>query len=332
MFLPQRRISLGGALCIALAAAITVGCQENPPTGVPAGEDFFGTTSLSTNLVCETIDFDGFVHGDVVTSVSALGVTFAVTVLDPGSTSTGDAVIYDTNTSGGADPDLEASGTCAACAGLNNVLILQEVTRTGDPDDSDSGGTIRFAPTSGGPFVIQEFKGLDQETEQGETITLEADGAAVAMTSGLGDGSVETVDVNPDATFSAMLDFIFSGSGAIDDLVVCEEQNGGGGEGCTPGYWKNHLEDWAATGFAPGDDFDATFGVDLFNPNITLEQAVNLGGGGVNRLARHGTAALLSAAHGDVDYPYSVAEVIAFVQAGDADALEAANELGCDIP
>lgn len=103
------------------------------------------------------------------------------------------------------------------------------------------------------------------------------------------------------------------------------------GEGCTPGYWRNHLEEWAPTGYAPGDDFDTTFGVDYFNPDITLEQAVNLGGGGVNRVARHGTAALLSAAHPDVDYPYTVAEVIAYVQSGNVDDLVTANELGCPI-
>lgn len=104
-----------------------------------------------------------------------------------------------------------------------------------------------------------------------------------------------------------------------------------GGEGCTPGYWKNHLDDWLPTGYFPGDDFDATFGVDNFDPDITLEEAVNAKGGGVKKLARHGTAALLSAAHSDVNYPYTVAEVIAFVQAGDADSLADANELGCPI-
>jgi hypothetical protein len=105
-----------------------------------------------------------------------------------------------------------------------------------------------------------------------------------------------------------------------------------GGEGCTPGYWKNHLEDWPPTGFSTGDDFDSTFGVDLFDPDITLGVAIKAKGGGVNKLARHGTAGLLSAAHPDVNYPISVAEVIALVQAGDADSLVEANELGCDIP
>jgi hypothetical protein len=71
--------------------------------------------------------------------------------------------------------------------------------------------------------------------------------------------------------------------------------------------------------------------VNLFDPNITLETAVNLGGGGANRLARHGVAALLSAAHPGVGYPLSVAEVIAAVQAGNADLLEQSNELGCPL-
>ncbi len=77
--------------------------------------------------------------------------------------------------------------------------------------------------------------------------------------------------------------------------------------------------------------FDATFGVDLFDPNITLEKAARARGGGVNRLARHGTAALLSAAHPGVVYPLSVAEVIALVQAGDASTLTTFNELGCPL-
>jgi len=102
------------------------------------------------------------------------------------------------------------------------------------------------------------------------------------------------------------------------------------GEGCTPGFWKNHTELWAALGYNTTDDFDTTFGVNFFSPDISLETAINLGGGGNNRLARHGVAALLSAASG-INYPFTVAEVIALVQAGDANSLAAANELGCPL-
>ena len=103
------------------------------------------------------------------------------------------------------------------------------------------------------------------------------------------------------------------------------------GEGCTPGFWRNKLEDWAPTGLNPDDDFDTTFGVDFFDPDITLEQAVNARGGGLNKVARHGTAALLNVLHPDVDYPLSEAEVIAAVQSQDVEELVGYNELLSDI-
>lgn len=109
------------------------------------------------------------------------------------------------------------------------------------------------------------------------------------------------------------------------------------GEGCTPGYWKNHLDSW--TGYSTGADFDATFGVNLFSPNITLQQALNLGGGGAARIARHATAALLNAAHSGVASGATTADIIAMVQAvaasgdfeGTGNILEAMNEQGCPL-
>jgi hypothetical protein len=102
-----------------------------------------------------------------------------------------------------------------------------------------------------------------------------------------------------------------------------------GGEGCTPGYWRNHLDTWVLD---PSADFDTTFGVDFFDPDITLEDAVNLGGGGIRKLARHGTAALLNALNPDVNYPATEAEVIAAVQAGDIEMLVEFNELSDECP
>jgi hypothetical protein len=109
------------------------------------------------------------------------------------------------------------------------------------------------------------------------------------------------------------------------------------GLGCTPGFWKNSTGSWV--GYAPGQDFDAVFGVNLFNPNITLLQAASLGGGGKNAMARHAVAALLSAAHPGVEYPITGAAVIAGVQAAAAsgdyetlkNSLAAWNELNCPL-
>ncbi len=82
-----------------------------------------------------------------------------------------------------------------------------------------------------------------------------------------------------------------------------------GGEGCTPGYWKNtrmHYCEWDAAGYSPDDDFDAMFGTNYFNPDRTLLEALNTGGGGYDALGRHAVAALLSASHADVNYGLTV--------------------------
>jgi hypothetical protein len=86
-----------------------------------------------------------------------------------------------------------------------------------------------------------------------------------------------------------------------------------GTEGCTPGYWKNHAEAWHNSGFTPTDDFDTVFGVNAFDPNRNLMQALNSGGGGLNKLARHGTAALLNAGDVDVAFALALGEVIDLV-------------------
>jgi len=112
-----------------------------------------------------------------------------------------------------------------------------------------------------------------------------------------------------------------------------------GGEGCTPGYWRQdqHFDSW--TGYDPTDNFETVFGVDAsFDPH-TLLDAVWLGGGGENALARHAVAALLNAASSGVDYEYSTAQVIHMVQdAYDTgnfehfkDLLADQNEAGCPL-
>lgn len=124
----------------------------------------------------------------------------------------------------------------------------------------------------------------------------------------------------------------------------------GGGEGCTPGYWKNHAGTFSQSvggqkkpssweGFLPTDSYDTVFGV-TSSFDGTLIEALIRGGGGENALGRHAVAALLNAAHSGVDYDLSTAEVIQIVQdaygpGGDFEdaknTLAALNEQGCPL-
>ncbi len=110
-------------------------------------------------------------------------------------------------------------------------------------------------------------------------------------------------------------------------------------EGCTPGFWKNHPSLWdqptdavsanlsnavTAAGYGPSNGttsalFKDTFGLTDaqmsaagLDSNLTLLQAINLGGGGFEKLARHGVAGALSAASG-INYPYTTTQVLTMV-------------------
>jgi predicted ribosomally synthesized peptide with SipW-like signal peptide len=85
-------------------------------------------------------------------------------------------------------------------------------------------------------------------------------------------------------------------------------------EGCSHGFWKKHEEAWAPTGYCPSDDFDVTFKCDDFESDITLMNALSLGGDGLNALAREAVAALLNAADPDVNYQLTPEQVIKKVQ------------------
>lgn len=123
-----------------------------------------------------------------------------------------------------------------------------------------------------------------------------------------------------------------------------------GTQGCTPGYWKNHTDSWAAAGYAPSQSVASVFAQAAAYPELAsamLLEALDFGGGtgvsgGAQILLRASVAALLNAAHPGVEYPRRVNDVIAQVDAalasGDRDvmlllaaALDADNNLGCPL-
>ena len=111
-------------------------------------------------------------------------------------------------------------------------------------------------------------------------------------------------------------------------------------EGCSPGFWKqpHHFENWPG-GFSTDDLVSSVFGSGA-PPDLTLLEALEQGGGGVNALLRQAVAALLNAAHAEVNYPITLVDVISLTQAallpggdvqGTKDTFKAANELGCGL-
>ena len=123
-----------------------------------------------------------------------------------------------------------------------------------------------------------------------------------------------------------------------------------GVEGCSPGYWKNHPDSWAATGYATSQVVQTVFNAAVLYPSLgfaTLQQGLSFGGGsgaegGARILLRAGIAALLNAAHPDAGYPRSSADVLAQVNAALASqsrnvmlalatSLDVNNNLGCPL-
>ena len=128
-----------------------------------------------------------------------------------------------------------------------------------------------------------------------------------------------------------------------DDMLVTIEYCAV--EGCTLGYWKNHTNRWCSN-YTTCDMFGVVFsGAQSAFPNLTLLQALNLGGGGINNLARQGVAALLNACSNEVDFPapylnnpQSVIDAVnaAFLSGGTAPGILASkldmlNNSGCPL-
>ena len=55
-----------------------------------------------------------------------------------------------------------------------------------------------------------------------------------------------------------------------------------GTEGCTPGYWKNHTDSWAASGYSPTQTVESVFDVPASLAPLgdaTLHEALSFKGG-----------------------------------------------------
>ena len=91
--------------------------------------------------------------------------------------------------------------------------------------------------------------------------------------------------------------------------IPAAAQTVGTTEGCTPGYWKNHTEDWQE--YSPTQTVASVFSAAADTPygTLTLLAALNLqGGSGVSGaqqiLLRAAVAALLNSAYDPLAFPW----------------------------
>ena len=135
--------------------------------------------------------------------------------------------------------------------------------------------------------------------------------------------------------------------------VAPASANNIGHDGCTPGYWKNHTDNWEET--TPSTSVGKLYHVSAALDGVTVEDALRLKGGpgvdGAERiLVRAATAAWLNTAHEGVGYPWRryadgldgrpplVPYVNAALGSGDratmitvAERLDTDNNLGCTL-
>jgi hypothetical protein len=125
-----------------------------------------------------------------------------------------------------------------------------------------------------------------------------------------------------------------------------------GSEGCTPGYWKNHTENWEE--YTSETKLNALFAFPAQQAGLgekTMAEGLAFHGGpGVNGgaqiLLRAATAAYLNAAHEGLGYPYrrhadpfniysqvnsALASQNRATMISLAGTLDAANNLGCPL-
>ena len=247
---------------------------------------------------------------------------------------------------------------------LRNTLIVAEDLvdnnsngRIDDPDDADARGMVLdfdLSTLEDGSFDVDSIDVLDiDDDESGGHVDGLRNGAVVksAPIAVLGDNSLQTVNLNAEDVDAIRV--VLNGSAAIDNIRLRSGEEPPpppppGGEGCTPGYWKNHLDSWAATGFSPSQTLSSVFsgGLNGLASDSLLTALRYHGGSSIvaakQILLRTAVAALLNAGHPDVDYDQSVAAVIAAVNAAlasnDRDTilalaaeLDESNNAGCDL-
>ena len=172
---------------------------------------------------CVVIDFEN--SGSHLSNVNSFALgesTITISVEPGGPRSQAATAIYDTDTVGGPDPDLEwDGGTCAGCAGQGNVVVIADIgIATGG--DSEDGGVIVLTGFPGGGWGFNSLLLADSD---GKPFEIYVDGVMVGASTPGVDGNVQTVGLDANTIESEVRIDLDRDSGAIDDLEFCPAGN-----------------------------------------------------------------------------------------------------------
>jgi len=300
------------------------------PTGGVLAEVFYGGQNIGVTMTSEESDFTGSFEQSF--GGGAKG-TIGPIEEEADKASLGDFVWEDLNADGiqdAGEPGVEGVKVALNGAGVDAVFgtedDITEISYTDADgkylfDDLLPGDyRVTFEPPPGYDFTLQNRGSDEARDSDADPIT----GMTGVVTLAPGE-----INLDVDAgLFRAGID--------IEKYVKLLVE--GGGEGLTPGYWKqcHHFDDWHD--YSPYQNYNDVFGVSD-DPHLTLLGALRRGGGGYKALGRHAVAALLNAAHPNIDYAFTEAQIIAMVQSayatgdfqGIKDQFEAENELGADL-
>jgi hypothetical protein len=256
-----------------------------------------------------------------------------------------------TRTSGTGGTFNAAAGTYTPAMGATSSTFTYTLAGTAPCVDDSSVATVNITPMptaeisyEGQPLCNDTFVGTVAVTLTGTGAYL---GGTFSSTAGLAIDPV-TGAITPSESLAGTytVTYTIPASGgcpadAVTTTVVVEAC----AEGCTLGYWKNHIDRWCSA-YSPTMTYGSVFANAPANiANLTLLQALNLGGGGVKNLARQSVAALLNACSDEVTYPLpyadnpqSVIDAVnaAFLAGGNAPgqlatALDNLNNTGCPL-
>lgn len=195
------------------------------------------------------------------------------------------------------------------------------------PDHGTVPQTFTFAPEASDRDADLWLIAGDVEDSRPNRIEITVDGTTTSLINELGDGGPgrdgaewdtynRTVTIPAGATELTVQLFSFDDETALVPASLVWVVAGlalpvspAGGQGCTPGYWKqsHHFDSWPAP-YTPTTPFSDVF-EDAF-PGMTLLEVLQQGGGGLKALGRHTVAALLNAASPGVSYDLTTQDVI----------------------